>query len=982
MIGELDNGAWSPRQALAFSQRMLPDERVNVLIAVTRLAPDLTDEVLADAANLGQSPMRLRLLAAIGQQDLTRKTHLATVALAMFPAACPRLFTADAVTAILPLLEQSQLPQLVDLIESLGHPQGRATALLTLAETQAPQQRRRLVSSATRAAASLRDAETSCQLLLHAASLAADELQRADALAQAHARARTLGPADRRLSYLIDICLLSPSAARAAVQREALALIDSEQVIAVSANQHLCRLLQHADPVQLDELADWAAAATSPMWKHGGYASLTCSEFLWQLTKRLDRCPSARRIRTRALAHLQDRLSPSPSSDEESAAVHLLDQVPDGEFDQWQPLVDKLSELGHLERALIDDGRRAQLDFSEVEHTITRALRDNGAGVLTRVLRYADRIPAPHMVAPLAAATGAIQHQPAWHGLVEALPHLLDSVPRQGDKLDSHFSSAFTRLIAAMTGQSRFAAASLLAPELSREALQQLLDLQMRIDDISDQDQLLVTLTAEMDAVGRAHWAPKILTRLGLPEPGTELTEYLHTARELLPLLGAEDVMRFANAIAGDVAVTPHRGRVFCNVLYRLCELGHADTAVDLLARDAQQFLAEDLSIKVAERAAATEDTQLDSAVLALVGEGYSRLRRLLALPEQWRSQHRELIADELARWQSTNHLDFRGRYIVDLLSAATPYITDDATRAATVQLLLAAIAAFDRPEDRVESLVALLRSSDQPHLDAIVALTQKTFAQCAGTYPRRRLLTALAPHLSVPVHIELVLTEFACDYLFDPALTAMIDRLDAQQVRDIYAKAAGYAHTRGGADDTFKAHTVIMARCLIRLADLGSVDECLALLQQPPADTVRLAQVVVDAIAEHIPYESLPLATRLVSPQDGNTGRQITTAPLLLREAHFTGALKLYERLATPTPSPTYYSGNILPGLVERLLPLPTHLLYHPLADLLRQCSHKEHRRLLRDLADLTPMISLLGGSAALEATANAVVEVGEWFA
>lgn len=978
VVGLLTTGAWSPRQAMTFSQRMVPDEQVEVLTAVLAHAPELTEEVLAAALRLAESPARLQLLAAVGAHDPARREQLATEALAMFVRACPQRQTADAVNAVLPLLERAQLSELVDQIETLGHPEGRANALLALAEAHPRDQRRHLLSRAARAATALPDGESSCELLVRVARLAADDDQRAEALTAAHTRARAGRFADRKVAYLLEIYTLAPSEVRSHVQRDILAAIDTQQLSFTSANQHLCRLVARADSAQLDELAEWVSSAYSPTFTRSDYTIRSFAQFLCRLAARLD-APRSHPIRIRALSALGNNPGSRLVCDEERAVVSLLAQLPDDQCGPWRRLQDNVSVLGQLEPALTDPDQRAHLNLDEVSALLTRTLTEPG-GDLDRVLSYAPYLPASCLLTPLVAAADAGARY-SWHALPAALPHLLASAAPHGDTLDADHSAAFIRLISQLTGPSRFYPFALIAPHLGAQALGQVLDLQMRITDTTTQDQLLITLATHMNPTARARWTPKILNRMGLPVPGTETTGYRDRAAALLPLLDAEQTTALADAIARDVDVSAHRSRELCEVLYRLCELGRAETAVALLTGDPQRFMIEDLAIKVAALAANNPARpDLDAAVLALVGEGPSRLRRLLALPEGWRRRHHTILETDVARCHSAGGFDGTRRCDIEMTAAALPYLTDPDAHQSSLHTMLDTLTALTDPNDRIETLAILLGGPDQPPCPRVIALARHTLTETLDTHHRRRLLCAMAPHLDPGTLTKLILAEFDGDYLFEPALTAMIDRLDAAEVRHIYATAAGHAHTSGGFDDILRAPVVIMIKGLIRLAELGCVDETLSLLQRPPADTAPIAQFVLEAIAAHLQHRHLSVADQLVNPPGGFHGHPMSIAPLLLRRAYFTGALPLLDQLAGPTP--TYFSGNILPGLTQRLLEEPAAPQYRPLGKVLVKCSRRGHRSLLNDLAVLTPLVAHLGTTAALEATADAVVDVSHWFA
>lgn len=735
---------------------------------------------------------------------------------------------------------------------------------------------------------------------------------------------------------------------RGAVQRDILADIDAQHVTAISANLHLCRLAARLDPPRRGRIAEAALSA------------LTTNPFQRWVCE------------------------------EERAVIGLLAQLPDPERDQWRPIVDKLSVLGQLERerVLSDEDQRAQLDLDEVSVLLCRALTEPG-GDLGRVLDYAACLPASSLIAPLLAAADIPGHRYSWHSLAAALPHLLHSAPRDGDTLDAPTSAALIRLITHIEGMSRFDAFALIAEHLDGPALEKVRDLQMRIDDPTAQDRFLIALATHMAPAERTRWSTALLDRLGVPTPETEPTGYQETAAALLPLLDAEQTTRWATALAAVVAAGAHRGRQLCEVLSRLCELGRVDTALALLAGDQQRFLAEDLAIKVAALATTTARPDLDAAVVDLIGQGPSRARSLLALPEPWRRTHQPILCTAVAQWRATNECDLSSRFDIEALATALPYFTNPAEHDTTLHGMLDALAAFTDPHDRVGALVILLAAPDtaaphdtgHPH-DAVIALARATFTDHRlDTFHRRRLLGALAHHLDQGTLTELILTEFAGDYLLEPPPTAYIDHLDAEQVRHTYATAAAQAHPRGALDDILRAPVALMTRCLIRLAELGSVQEVLTLLQQPPADTFTIAQTVLDTIADHLSEEDLPLAERLVNPPGGFRGHPVTTATLLLHQADLTGgALDLFTRLASPDP--TCLTGKILPGLTQRLLALPPDPLYHPMGQMLVLCSRTSHHALLQDLADLTPLLSHLGTTAALDITADAVLDVGQWFA
>lgn len=989
VVALLDNGIWSVQRALAFSRGMTNVQRVPVLLAVARLDPDRIDEVLSTAEELGPTTAHLQVLSGIGTQDNTRRAQLSHTALSMFPRACRVPNSAESVNAILPILTDAQVQELTETLLTMTHTHGRANALLAIALSRPSAQRTPLLLKAADAASAIGDPEVSCDVLLSIARASSDGACRDVVSAQAQRQANLIAePAHKMIRLISTSGLLAPPQ-RHVLHADILAAIDDEIQEATRTGRGqpvhmLCYLVEEADEHLLDQLASWVINDPDGLWKRGSSLALNGVEFMTRLARRLDDLRK-RELGGRALAAIQDCTLRPATIDEERVAVELLSDLPSEQIDQWAPLEAKLSALGRLHLAIATDDRRRHLNLADTAQEVATALTCSAFNDLGRVMDFADQLPARELLTPLRATAAPSRVQYSWLGLLAALPRLLAAFDQVDDELHGEFFSVVTELIANSTGYVRLAAAEIVAPQAPEAALQELLSLQMHIADTVEQLRTLSIAAAHLDDPKRKPWTALIRQRLDTKHSAVDIaTNYPDLVAALLPLLGAEEVLNLANVETDRATATTNNTKVLAQILHRLCELDCTDDAVALLHHDQNRYLSDTLATSLAAAAAATGNARLNTAVLSILRDGNWDFPRLLNLPEQWRAQNPHILRPAAARWLADGQFDPRNRFRLEVAAAGLAYIDDQSARAELMESIWAALTDYTQPENRGDTLVRLLTCAEPPPAPAIVELALTTLrgtTDILDPFVRRRLLVAVAPHLPPDTLTDLLFTVFGNGNFLDETLAAAIAGLDDTAVRHLYQAVATRLHTSGR--DTISHHDklarALMPRCLIALAHMGYVEECLQQLEQPPANDPNTVRTVIGAIAERIPQQFLDRASTLIRPPDTPADSHFTLAPLALREANCHGALPQYKALSGD--GPVHIVGPILPGLVPHLLKLPEKDLYRPTADLLRHLQPIHRSSLLKDLGALAPLIAYLGGQPAIQATAEAILEIGEWF-
>lgn len=981
VVALLDKGTWSPQQALAFSRGMTAVERAIVLVGVARAAPELIDEVLSAAQKLCVAHARMKVIAAVGLLDVTRREQLRRQALSLLTATRNQPRVADTVAALLPLVGDNDMDELTQIVRAVEHPQWRAQALVAIASARPEHLRHSLLAAAVDAANSVQEPDTSCELFLQIADLTADREQKVNALAHALSRAHSISTGNQRLYLLLAVSARASAPHRLELQKEILVAIGSEELAPHVAVPLLRRLVSQAEPVLLDDLAEGVLTGRARFWQPADYQAAISFEGLLGLSELIggDRSRAiAHRAMTRFVASLWRVLA----GDEERIAVRLLSRLNEQEIGEWDDLISRLSPLGRAELALMSDKPQQKRSLIDISGDLAVALASTGlvSGDLGRVMDYVDHLPAQYLIAPLRAA--AERENPRgryiWFGILAALPRLLDVCSAQRGQLRNEYDAAITKLIKSTQGVTRLRAASMAAPALSAMAVQDLLAEQMKILDTDFQDRTLIALAAQLEGDSRIRWADLARSRLPLPGPDTDILAYKRGVAALLPLLQPPETVAFAEHLASGLDVSGLYGDVLALVLHRMCELGLVEEALAIAQRDKLDHLTEALANSLAQLAAQSGDARLTAYAVSLLGDGYSRARRLLSFPEHWREQNRPIVEHEILRWVTTRQNDFGLQSTVELAAKSIAYIPDVDLRQHIIEKVCAYIDGLAKPENGVDTVVSLLASVDAAERDDINELALRMLSRTADAYLRRRLFQALTPHLSVEKFIELILTKCANVHVPDEFVATALEDLDIAQIRQIYDSVAAQAFAHCGTSDSVKLSVKVVLGCLIRLAQQGFVDECLQHLRESPRKPHWFCRAVLNAIAAHIPRQSLKEAQDLSCP-DTVDGHSVMTAPLLLREADFTGPLETFERIAFDNDF--HVIGDVLPELSRRLLPYPTHALYRPLTALLRRRATVERSQLLTDLETLAPLIKHLGGEAAVIAIGEAVLEVTAWF-
>jgi hypothetical protein len=296
-------------------------------------------------------------------------------------------------------------------------------------------------------------------------------------------------------------------------------------------------------------------------------------------------------------------------------------------------------------------------------------------------------------------------------------------------------------------------------------------------------------------------------------------------------------------------------------------------------------------------------------------------------------------------------------RYRAEALSALAPHLADP-ERSQVLAEALAAARAIEHAYPRAEALAALAPHLAEPERSQVLAEALVAARAIEHAYPRAEALSALAPHLAEPERSQ-VLAE---------ALAAA----RAIEIEDAHWRAKVLAALAPHLPPHLLAEALVAA-CAIEISfRLGEALAALAphlpphLLAEALAaaraigDPVRRAEAL-EALAPHLP-------------------------PQLLAEA-LAAALPPRPAADTEEADPilsAYAEAELIARLGERLSQLASQMpvadLYQLFANFLHVLSARRRSTLLTAVAKLAPVILHFGGSAAVEQSAQAILDTAEW--
>jgi hypothetical protein len=610
---------------------------------------------------------------------------------------------------------------------------------------------------------------------------------------------------------------------------------------------------------------------------------------------------------------------------------------------------------------------------------IARGILDEayrGEDLFETLAIFAWRLPEPRrselLAEALAAARTTEDENKRAKVLAALVAHLAE--PERSQVL----AEALAAVRASSDPPSRARALEILAPHLPPHLLAEALAAARTIGDENQRAKVLAALVAHLAEPERTRALTEALAAARVIENVGERAEALAAlAPHLPPHLLAEalaaarafkDLYARAEALAAlaQHLAEPERSQVLAEAVAAANALKFVDLQPKALAALAPHLPPHLLAEALAAARA------IDPAYVRWRAEVLAALAPHLAEPE--RSQ---VLAEALAAGRAIKAAQMRAR----VLAALAPHLAEP-ERSQVLAEALAAARAIEEAYWRTEAFAALAPHLP-PHLlaEALAAARAEDWALAAlaphlpphlltealaaaralkWDHGRARVLAALAPHLPPHLLAEALAAARAIEHAYWRAqvLAALAPHLADPERSQVLAEALAAARAIEHADARAKA-----------FADLAPH------LAEPERSQV-LAEALVAARAIET-YFRLGEALEALAPH---------LPPQLLAEAL---AAALPPRPAADTEEaeliPTAYTETKLTArLGERLSQLASQMpvadLYQLFANFLHVLSARRRSTLLTAVAKLAPVILHFGGSAALEQSAQAILDTAEW--
>ncbi len=317
------------------------------------------------------------------------------------------------------------------------------------------------------------------------------------------------------------------------------------------------------------------------------------------------------------------------------------------------------------------------------------------------------------------------------------------------------------------------------------------------------------------------------------------------------------------------------------------------------------------------------------------------------------KAQRRKVLAQAPAAARIIGHANDRA----EDLGALAPHLPEP-QRSQVAEALTAARATKDRSR-RAEALAALAPHLPEPQRSQVLA-EALTAARTTHRYRRAKALAALAPHLP--------------EALLAKALAA------ARAIKDADERAKALAalaqHLAEPERSQVLAEALAAARAIKYAYHRAGVLAALA----PHLPEPQRSQVLTEALAAVCAFEDAYVrakALKALAPH---------LPPHLLAEA-LAAALPPRPAADTEEADPilsAYAEAELIPRLGERLSQLASQMpvadLYQLFANFLHVLSARRRSTLLTAVAKLAPVILHFGGSAAVEQSAQAILDTAEW--
>jgi hypothetical protein len=653
-----------------------------------------------------------------------------------------------------------------------------------------------------------------------------------------------------------------------------------------------------------------------------------------------------------------------------------------------------LPEALAIARGILDEGYRGEDLFETLAIFAGRLPEPRRSEVLADALAAARTIGDENKRAKVLAALAAHHAEPErTRALAEALAaaRAISDSPSRARALEVLAPHLPPHLLAEALAAARTIgdenkrakALAALAPHLPPHLLTEALAAARVIEDVSERAEALANLAPHLPphllaealaaacAIKDAHWRAKALADLAPHLPPHLLAEALAAARAIKEHSCRPEALA---ALAPHVP-EPRRSEVLADALKDIGECftwgsRFPKSNVPRAALGVLEILAPHLPEALLAEALATACNRLTGRQERLRASALAILAPQLSHP---------LLTEALAAARVIEHVDDRAEALAALAPHLPPHLLTEA---------LAAARAIKEHRYRAEALSALAPRLAEPERSQVLAEALVAARAVEDADGRARVLAALAPHLPPHLLAEALAAARAIEHAYPraEALAALAPHLAEPERSQVLAEALAAA--RAIEDDYWRAKVLaalaphlpphllaeaLVAACAIEISfRLGEAFAALAphlpphLLAEALAaaraigDPVRRAEAL-EALAPHLP-------------------------PQLLVEALAAG---LPPRPAADTEEAdpiltAYAEAELIARLGERLSHLASQMpvadLYQLFANFLHVLSARRRSTLLTAVAKLAPVILHFGGSAAVEQSAQAILDTAEW--